>query len=620
MLFEVFSHSFFNHEAEMSAAEMIAQFHFYLLGNPEGLAFDCPDEDYATAIWEPADPARGEARRPGAHRRRRHPAGPGRRTGGGWAPPTAPQHPAEHVVLAVDPPALAALVAASPGLAGAGTRSWWRGCPRSAPPARRTRWRDTGATGTSTPSRAVFNGVSRQPTLDSVTLYHRLENESRRWARRTGGSVMELHAYACETGVPAEELAERMRAELVDALAGGGRLRVRELRARVEAQAPAFTPGSHAGRPGVRTDADRRSTWPATASGTDFPSALMERSAATGIIAANHILRAEGGAAEPVRSIRPHGLLAPPPPLTPPPPSRGTPPGLPSPGPRSAHLPRRCCLDRCFTQHLPRRCADLAGCGGARGAANGHKTVKVVLRSIDAHDAGDRRRGRSDGMSTAHRRGPVDRPPADDALDGRDTGIVGGRDTGGGGLGGRRDDGDGGGLGGRDEGGYGLVRDVRARVVTALRLGWWMADAYHHAQDAPTWPPDAPRPSRPPAKLSNLTEMSASAPAAACTSTGWTSRWPRSPTLARHNGPVRRHRRPPEPAPPTDRAAPQTAVPLLLALDDLNMDVLRWTMATNHRVGLAYRLGPLVGRHRPAGDAAQLPGASPAGRSRSAGG
>ena len=53
MLFEVFSHSFFNHEAEMSAAEMVAQFHFYLLGNPEGLAFDCPDEDYATAIWEP---------------------------------------------------------------------------------------------------------------------------------------------------------------------------------------------------------------------------------------------------------------------------------------------------------------------------------------------------------------------------------------------------------------------------------------------------------------------------------------------------------------------------------------------------------------------------------------
>ena len=117
---------------------------------------------------------------------------------------------------------------------------------------------------------------------------------------------MELHAYACEPGVPAEELAERMRVELIALWPEAARLRVRELRARVEAQAPAFTPGSHAWRPGVRTDADGLYL-AGDGIRTDFPSALMERSAATGIIAANHILRAEGGAAEPVRSIRPRG-------------------------------------------------------------------------------------------------------------------------------------------------------------------------------------------------------------------------------------------------------------------------------------------------------------------------
>lgn len=156
--------------------------------------------------------------------------------------------------------------------------------------------------------RAVFSGVSRQPTLDSVTLYHRLENESRRWARQTGGSVIELHAYACEPGVPAEELAERMRRELVALWPEAAGLRIRELRARVEAQAPAFSLGSHAWRPGVRTDANGLYL-AGDGVATDFPSALMERSAATGIIAANHILRAEGGAAEPVHSIRPRGLL-----------------------------------------------------------------------------------------------------------------------------------------------------------------------------------------------------------------------------------------------------------------------------------------------------------------------
>ncbi|MFD0823482.1 FAD-dependent oxidoreductase, partial [Micromonospora zhanjiangensis] len=82
-----------------------------------------------------------------------------------------------------------------------------------------------------------------------------------------------------------------------------------EARARVEARAPSFRPGAHPDRPAVDTglpglylagDGIR----------TDFPSALMERSAATGILAANHILRHEGAAAEPIHSVRRHGLLA----------------------------------------------------------------------------------------------------------------------------------------------------------------------------------------------------------------------------------------------------------------------------------------------------------------------
>ncbi|WP_431902462.1 FAD-dependent oxidoreductase [Micromonospora chalcea] len=307
MLFEVFSHSFFNHEAEMSAAEMIAQFHFYLLGNPEGLAFDCPDRDYATAIWEPLT---RHVEKHGGRVLTGAPAARLDRIPEGWRVTGADGDvwEAPHVVLAVDPPALAALVAASPGLVAAAPELVARmpafGTP--GPPYAVARyWMD----GDVRPDRAVFSGVSRQPTLDSVTLYHRLEDEPRRWAERTGGSVVELHAYACEPDVPADELAARMLRELTALWPEVADLRVRELRARVEAQAPAFTPGSHAGRPGVETDAAGLYL-AGDGIRTEFPSALMERSAATGIIAANHILRAEGAAAEAVRSIRPRGLLA----------------------------------------------------------------------------------------------------------------------------------------------------------------------------------------------------------------------------------------------------------------------------------------------------------------------
>ncbi|MFC3503115.1 FAD-dependent oxidoreductase [Micromonospora krabiensis] len=307
MLFEVFSHSFFNHEAEMSAAEMVAQFHFYLLGNGEGLAFDAPDEDHGTAIWGPL--AR-HVERHGGRVTTGATATALHRRDDGWRVRTADggEHDARHVVLALDPPALAALVGASPDLAEHAPRLAAR-MPefgRPGPPYAVARyWFD----GDVRPDRAVFSGVSRQPTLDSVTLYHRLEREPRRWAERAGGSVIELHAYACEPGVSAAELAERMRAELATLWPESAALTVRELRARVAAQAPAFTPGSHAWRPGVPTDAD--GLWLAgDGIATDFPSALMERAAATGIIAANHVLRTCGGAAEPVRSIRPRGLLA----------------------------------------------------------------------------------------------------------------------------------------------------------------------------------------------------------------------------------------------------------------------------------------------------------------------
>ncbi|MFU8874884.1 FAD-dependent oxidoreductase [Micromonospora sp. SL4-19] len=306
MLFEVFAHSFFNHEAEMSAAELIAQFHFYLLGNPEGLAFDCPDQDYATAIWEPL------ARHLCRHGGRVHTGTTAARLDripDGWRVTTADGagHEAGHVVLAVDPPALARLVTASPGLVAAAPWLVARmpAFGRPGPPYAVARyWMD----GDVHPDRAAFSGVSRQATLDSVTLYHRLEDEPRRWARRTGGSVVELHAYACEPDVPAEELGERMRVELTALWPEAAHLRVRELRARVEAKAAAFAPGSHAGRPGVCTDA---SGLYLAGDGirTDFPSALMERAAATGIIAANHILRTAGAAAEPVLSVRPRGLL-----------------------------------------------------------------------------------------------------------------------------------------------------------------------------------------------------------------------------------------------------------------------------------------------------------------------
>ncbi|MFY1652464.1 FAD-dependent oxidoreductase [Solwaraspora sp. WMMB762] len=307
MLFEVFSHSFFNHERELSAAELVANFHFYFLGNPEGLGFDAPEQDYDAAIWQPLHEhlrrhggrvVTGDAVQTVSPRR-----------ANGWQVRCASgaAHTARYVVLAVDPPALRTLLADSPRLAEAAPTLAERvGSLVDSPPYAVARlWLG----GDVAPDRPVFSGVSRQPTLDSVTLYHRLERQARQWAQRSRGAVLELHAYACPEQVSAEVLADRMRAELAALWPEVADLPVLESRARVEAQAPAFPPGAAAGRPGVVTDADGLFL-AGDGIDTDLPSALMERAAVTGILAANHILRREGAATEPLRTIRRYGLLA----------------------------------------------------------------------------------------------------------------------------------------------------------------------------------------------------------------------------------------------------------------------------------------------------------------------
>ncbi|WP_121157441.1 FAD-dependent oxidoreductase [Micromonospora pisi] len=314
MLFEVFAHSFFNHAHDMSAAELVANFHFYLLGNPEGLGFDAPERDYDSAIWRPL--ARYLRRRGGEVSTGVPVTGIGRAAGagGGWRVTVGgAEHRAQSLLLAVDPPALRTLLAAAPELAAEAPRLAGQVATlEPGPPYAVARY---WLAGDVAPDRAVFSGVSRQPTLDSVTLYHRLEAGARRWAGETGGSVLELHAYACTPDLPATELAERMRAELADLWPEVARLPVVELRARVERQAPSFRPGGHGDRPTVVTDAvglflAGDGIRAGTGGDCDVPSALMERAAVTGLLAANQILRRYGTAPEPIWSVRPRGLLA----------------------------------------------------------------------------------------------------------------------------------------------------------------------------------------------------------------------------------------------------------------------------------------------------------------------
>jgi isorenieratene synthase len=303
MLFDVFAHSFFNHQEDMSAAEMLMQFHFYFLRNPEGLDFDAPNQDYETAIWTPLArqfEALGGRIRTGVTVEELEPGWTVTLRGGA-------RLTADHVVLAADPAAARTIAAASPGLARHAPvlAAQLAAVETTAPYAVSRLWTDRDCR----PDRAVFSSVSREATLDSVTLYHRIERAAGQWARRIGGSVIELHAYAAPGGLEPAELTKRMWTELGGLWPETVDMTLLHVEDRVGHDAPAFAVGSDAARPGVVTDADGlylAGDWVRT----PFPSALMERAAASATLAVNAILQRHGASPQQVWSVAPRGLLA----------------------------------------------------------------------------------------------------------------------------------------------------------------------------------------------------------------------------------------------------------------------------------------------------------------------
>ena len=306
MLFEVFAHSFFNTEQRYSAAEFLAMCHFYFTGNPEGLGMDAPRDQYATTLWEPFArllEKHGATVTTGA----RATVVVSGQSGWSVGVQDGPTRTARHLVVATDVPGTRALFARSPGFATTAPRlaEQVAGLPGGEPYVVARFW----CRGDVDPARAPFTGVTRERVLDSVTLFHRLEAESAAWARGAGGSVIELHSYACPHDASLDDLVAAMRTELTALWPEFADLEVLDVDAHRYTNAPGFDPGYHPRRPGVVTDA-RGLRLAGDWVGTDIPSALMERAALTGVLAANDVLREEGAAPEPVSSIAPRGILA----------------------------------------------------------------------------------------------------------------------------------------------------------------------------------------------------------------------------------------------------------------------------------------------------------------------
>ena len=155
-----------------------------------------------------------------------------------------------------------------------------------------------------------FASLSGYSLTDSITLYHRIQTQFIEWSQRTGGSVVELHAYCYkEKQFPTQAdlltTFERELYEIVPELQGA-KLLHRELVN--QKNFSGYPPGSYGDRPETNTEISNlvfAGDWVKM----PFPCGLMERAVSSGLLAANGILHREGLQRRKLLSVMPEGIL-----------------------------------------------------------------------------------------------------------------------------------------------------------------------------------------------------------------------------------------------------------------------------------------------------------------------
>ncbi|MEA5567009.1 FAD-dependent oxidoreductase [Anabaena sp. UHCC 0399] len=155
-----------------------------------------------------------------------------------------------------------------------------------------------------------FTSLSGYQLTDSITLYHRIQQQFIDWSQRTGGSVVELHAYCYkEKEYPSQEaLFTSFEEELYEIVPELKQAKVLHRELVNQRNFSGYPPHSYADRPETSTDITNllfAGDWVKM----PFPCGLMERAVSSGLIAANEILHREGLQRRSLLSVNPEGLL-----------------------------------------------------------------------------------------------------------------------------------------------------------------------------------------------------------------------------------------------------------------------------------------------------------------------
>ncbi|AFZ44801.1 UDP-galactopyranose mutase [Halothece sp. PCC 7418] len=155
-----------------------------------------------------------------------------------------------------------------------------------------------------------FASLSGYHLTDSICLYHRIQTEYIAWHEKTGGSVVELHAYCYpEQEFPDQTtLLNTFEAELYEIVPELTNATMLHRELVNQKNFSGYPPGSYANRPATETDIPNlffAGDWVKM----PFPCGLMERAVSSGFLAANAILDQQGLQQRKLFSVKPEGIF-----------------------------------------------------------------------------------------------------------------------------------------------------------------------------------------------------------------------------------------------------------------------------------------------------------------------
>lgn len=157
---------------------------------------------------------------------------------------------------------------------------------------------------------SYFTSLSGYQLTDSITLYHRIQQQFIDWAKRTGGSVVELHAYCYkEKNFPTQEaLLTTFEQELYEIVPQLKNAKLLHQELVNQKNFSGYPPNSYRDRPEIFTEIPNlilAGDWVKM----PFPCGLMERAVSSGLLAANEILQREGLQRRLLFSVTPEGIF-----------------------------------------------------------------------------------------------------------------------------------------------------------------------------------------------------------------------------------------------------------------------------------------------------------------------